>query len=270
MKWEKYQGCGNDFFIAEKIDENQALSKEFCKAFCDRHFGFGADGVILLTRVPLTMEIYNADGSVAAMCGNGLRCSLNFAYDQGWIRLHEEIKIKTGDGTKIAVLLSDTPFEAKVNMGKPDFDAKRITSHVDINPNLVFPPSLCSTQACSFWMGVPHTVVFTQQLQRWTTDIARGIEKDSFFVWGSNINFVKIDDEHTCHMKTWERGIGWTLACGTGACATAIAGVLFHQLTMPVILHCPGGTLSVDGNIEEGLWLLGSCQRIGSCQWDEK
>ena len=159
MILEKYQGCGNDFLIADG-SRTPVIDPQQVAALCDRHRGFGADGLIIARRDPLSMELWNQDGTRAGMCGNGLRCFVHHAYRKGWIQADRSYRIGTGDGLRSVWICSTEPFICQVEAGIPDFDAKRMTNQ-PLLPGLLHAPFLSQQQSCSFWLGVPHTVLFT-------------------------------------------------------------------------------------------------------------
>ena len=159
MILEKYQGCGNDFLIVDG-SRTPVIDPQQVAALCDRHRGFGADGLIIARRDPLSMELWNQDGTRAGMCGNGLRCFVHHAYRKGWIRADRPYRIGTGDGLRSVWICSTEPFICRVEAGIPDFDAKRMTNQ-PLLPGLLHAPFLSQQQSCSFWLGVPHTVLFT-------------------------------------------------------------------------------------------------------------
>lgn len=261
MLLEKIQGCGNDFLIADG-SQTPVISPQLVRQLCERHTGFGADGVILGHHSPLTMELWNADGSQASMCGNGLRCFMHYAWRRGWLRPREQVGIGTGDGVKTAAVISVDPFLCRVNMGRPDFDPHRLCSSPCL-PGLLHAPFLSEVQSCSFWMGVPHTVILTHDISAVSEENARSIGTHSFFKEGTNVDFVMLKDQDEIRIRTWERGIGWTLACGTGACASAVACRLFGLKPLPLIVESSGGIVRVEENENQELILTGPSQYVG-------
>ncbi|WP_448909681.1 diaminopimelate epimerase [Holdemania massiliensis] len=261
MILEKYQGCGNDFLIADGT-RTPVMDCAQVAALCDRHRGFGADGLIIAHRDPLSMELWNQDGSRANMCGNGLRCFVHYAYRKGWIDADHTWVIGTGDGLRQAWICSTEPFICKVEAGKPDFNARRITQQ-PLLPGLLHAPFLSQQQSCSFWLGVPHTVIFTADPDRISDDQARSIGTHPFFSEGTNVDFVRWRENGELQVRTWERGVGWTLACGTGACASAIAAAIFGLCPLPAQVRCPGGLLSVEQTGDQFCLLSGPSQFIG-------
>lgn len=261
---EKYQGCGNDFLIASLPSGSLSVSQ--VRRLCDRHYGLGADGVILLQRQPLTMTVINADGSAPSMCGNGLRCAVHYAWRHGWIR-QSSVSVHTADGVREARIVSTEPFVCELDMGCPDFDSRRITAR--FHPGLVHPPCCPQSCSCSFWIGVPHTVIFVDDPASIDDDRARQIEQDPFFCQGTNVDFVCLDPERAVlRIRTWERGVGWTLSCGSGACAAAAAGSLFGLCRLPVTVRSAGGELQVR-TWRQRLFLCGKSGYIGKVEWEE-
>ena len=182
MILEKYQGCGNDFLIADG-SRTPVIDPQQVAALCDRHRGFGADGLIIARRDPLSMELWNQDGTRAGMCGNGLRCFVHHAYRKGWIQADRSYRIGTGDGLRSVWICSTEPFICRVEAGIPDFDAKRMTNQ-PLLPGLLHAPFLSQQQSCSFWLGVPHTVLFTTDPEVVSAEQARAIGRHPFFKEG--------------------------------------------------------------------------------------
>ena len=146
--------------------------------------------------------------------------------------------------------------------GKPDFNARRITQQ-PLLPGLLHAPFLSQQQSCSFWLGVPHTVIFTADPDRISDDQARSIGTHPFFSEGTNVDFVRWRENGELQVRTWERGVGWTLACGTGACASAVAAAIFGLCPLPAQVRCPGGLLSVEQTGDQFCLLSGPSQFIG-------
>jgi len=227
MHFYKMHGLGNDFILTLDLDGKVAASPERAVRLCDRHTGIGADGWMLVRRsrtCDIQMYLYNSDGSVAEMCGNGLRCFAKFVYDRGIVE-KEQFTVETLAGV-MRVRLTVRDGEAALvtaNIGAPTFerpaipmvgegpcDQQRITSG-----GREFTISACL-------MGVPHVVVFGTDFT--DADVLRygpDLETDPMFPRKANINFANVLDDRTVEVRTWERGCGRTLACGTGSCATA-------------------------------------------------
>ncbi len=264
MILEKYQGCGNDFLIVDG-SRTPVIDLQQVVKLCDRHRGFGADGLIIARRDPLSMELWNQDGTRAGMCGNGLRCFVHHAYRKGWIRADRPYRIGTGDGLRSAWITSTEPFICRVEAGIPDFDAKRMTNQA-LLPGLLHAPFLSQQQSCSFWLGVPHTVLFTADPEAVSEDQARAISMHPFFKEGTNVDFARLKENSGLQVRTWERGVGWTLACGTGACASAVAAAIFGLCPLPCKVRCPGGLLQVEQAPDKQCLLTGPSVYIGKME----
>lgn len=227
------QGLGNDFIVVEGPRD---FAPEEVAALCDRRFGVGADGILVVTRTdPIRMEYYNADGSAAEMCGNGLRCVARYAYDRGWAT-DRNFQIQTPVGVRAVRILDDT---IEVELGRIDVDG---TAQIDGHEyHLVS-------------VGNPHAVTFVDDPDRVDVDrIGRGLQPR--FESGVNVEFVTTSDSGI-RMRIWERGVGETLACGTGMAAAVAATHASGYTTGRVAVVVPGGTASVD--IRDGVaWLTG-------------
>lgn len=251
MNFVKMQGNGNDFIIIEDIN---GIYKDnygyIAKRLCDRHFGIGADGLIIVTKsniASIQMIIINADGSYASMCGNGIRCFAKYVYDNVIVK-EKKMKIETGDGIKEAFLeVNDGKvIDIKIYMGNPSFNPRDIPANCDdeiiqkeikINNKTYLITSLL--------MGVPHTIIIGKLRD---FDIAEGkvIEKFELFPLGTNVNFCEVVNRENIKVKTWERGAGPTLACGTGSCAAVSACNKLGLVDSKVRVELPGGRLDID------------------------
>ncbi len=232
MHFYKYHGLGNDFVLTLDPDGTVTASPERAVRICNRHTGIGADGWMLIRSsqsCELQMFLYNSDGSVAEMCGNGLRCFAKFVYDHGIVK-KETFTVETLAGVVEVTVKAENGEAVLVtaNIGKPSFERAQIP--------MVGEGACCRETVClqgrefllsACLMGVPHAVVFGRDFTdadvlRWGPEL----ETHPMFLRKANINFANILDDHTVEVRTWERGCGRTLACGTGSCATA---VLCHQ-----------------------------------------
>lgn len=223
--YSKYHGCGNDFIIG-RFDEEINYS-DFSKKVCNRHTGIGADG-LLIAKVSddkaLEMIFYNADGSRAPMCGNGIRCFAYFCLKEKIIDVNE-FEINTLAGKMAIKVLSKEPFRSIVNLGKPIFDSKTL----DINTSKeVFLDEMIMVNGWQIkvdavFMATHHLVVIVENLEEVIkSDLGERLSENRLFTTGINVNFVQIINREKIIMKTYERGVGWTLACGTGASASFV------------------------------------------------
>lgn len=235
MKFWKMQAAGNDFILTDGYRDKVLDGKKIAKSVCDRHFGIGADGFMFPEKssvAHIKMNYFNSDGSRAKMCGNGIRCFAKFVYERGLVKL-SAFSIETLAGIKnVSLKISEKGDVEKidVDMGKVDFEPSAIpivgyTQEVLLeNINILEKKFLFS----SVLMGVPHTVIFVDDFSEIDMEkIGSAIENHPLFPEKTNVNFAKILDSKRIEIKTWERGAGHTLGCGTGCCAT---GALAHKL----------------------------------------
>ncbi len=238
MRFTKMQGLGNDFLLVyEQVPDQPG---PLCAALCDRHFGVGADGVIFLfacADADCEMRIFNADGSEASMCGNGIRCAGKYLYDSGVVR-KERMTVKTRSGVKELTLRIENGAVSRVavDMGRA----------VLTQENVTLPDGPGVGTAVS--VGNPHLVLFTEDADAVPIAV-RGprIERDARFPGGVNVEFVQVLSPRKLRMRVWERGCGVTMACGTGACASVFAAVKrgLCPAGEPVEVKLDGGTLFI-------------------------
>lgn len=254
MKFTKMHGCGNDYIYVDGAKECIPMEKkpELVKKLSDRHFGIGGDGVIFInpsTEADFEMEMYNMDGSRAEMCGNGIRCVAKFVYDKG---LTDQTKISVISCGKVKYLdltvIDGKVSTVKVNMGSPILKAADIPvvskKEKVISDEIIVGDTVYKMTCVS--MGNPHAVVFVEDVSGFPLEkIGPLFEKHVRFPNHTNTEFVKVLDEQTVEMRVWERGTGETLACGTGACATAVACVLNGLTKEEVTVKLLGGNLQI-------------------------
>ncbi|MES3031993.1 MAG: diaminopimelate epimerase [Patescibacteria group bacterium] len=259
----KYHGAGNDFILIDNRDGGFDIkNQQKIKLLCDRHFGIGADGLILLEaskKVDSTgspqadcfMNYYNADGSVAEMCGNGVRCLAKFFLEQTKSNA-KEVAIDTRAGIKKVIVNNDSSFS--VNMGAPIFT------------NSDFPKNSLSLENISFdfvSMGNPHAVGFVKKISEINiSQIGPKIENDSHFPNKINVELVEKISDRNFKVKVWERGSGATLACGTGACAVYAILKKDHKNMGEITLEFPGGNLYVSENKQGEIILRGEAEFV--------
>jgi diaminopimelate epimerase len=263
MRFWKYHGLGNDFAVVDGISEEIPVDIKMCQAMCDRHFGIGADGVLYIMPgqdgSDITMRVINPDGSEAEMCGNGIRCVAKHAYDFGLVR-KKEFSIHTGRGNLMAdVTVSDGAVASvKINMGAPILDCARIpVSHDGTMIDEPVTVDGVKLRGSAVSMGNPHFVTF-DGLDEGTIDrLGPLLERDRMFPRKANIEFASVKDGKI-YIRVFERGAGWTLACGTGACATATAAALNGLVPYgrPVDVHLPGGWLKITVDKDLGYVLM--------------
>jgi diaminopimelate epimerase len=226
----KMEGLGNDFIV---VDGPVALDAATIMAWCDRRFGIGADGVLELTRVDaarIRMRYWNADGGEAEMCGNGLRCLVRLAHDRGWLGGRHVI-VETAAGDLPAEVLEDGLVRALV--GEPEVAET--------------PFDLAGVRVHPVRVGNPHAVVFVDDpVSVDVTGLGPRIERDDAFPNRTNVEFVAVTGLDRIVMRIWERGVGETLASGTGATAAAYGAVQFQDVEPPVRVELPGGVLTIE------------------------
>ncbi|AYD40616.1 diaminopimelate epimerase [Clostridium fermenticellae] len=261
MKFVKMNGNGNDFVIIDdRKCEFKGKESQIAKILCDRHFGIGGDGILIVRNseiAQIQMVIINSDGSYASMCGNGIRCFAKYVWDNHIVDSNP-IKIETGDGVKDAFLHMENSKVEKVtiNMGKPSFDCKSIPANCEdeiVNKKIKLHGR--EYNITTMLMGVPHTIIFGN-LDDFDINEGKYIEKYELFPEGTNVNFCEIVDKNKIKVKTWERGAGATLACGTGNCSSVIAANKLGFTGDKVEVHIPGGKLLVQIK-ENGVFMTG-------------
>ena len=259
----KMHGAGNDFLLFDNRDKKIEQKEAFAADICRRHFGVGADGLIALETsdtCQIKMSYYNADGTEDAMCGNGIRCVAKYAYDYGIVN-KTSISVATKSGIKyLDLTLGEDGKVAlvKVNMGAPILTSRQIpvvsTKEQVINEPLNVDGETYRITAVS--MGNPHAIVYMDDLKNLDIEkLGPKFENHIDFPDRINTEFVKVTDRHTLQMRVWERGSGETLACGTGACAVAVASTLNGLVDedKPVTVKLLGGDLQILWNRQENL-----------------
>ena len=258
MNFTKMHGLGNDFVIIENLDNKLENLKDRAIEICDRHTGVGADGILVVEKSStsdIRMVIVNSDGSEAEMCGNGIRCFARYVHDRGIVKTNK-INIETLAGNMIAELVVDRSnvMLIKINMGSPSFEKKLIPFNSDMdNMNYCINLSSKTYKASTLLMGVPHTIVYVDELvEKEVIEAGKIIEKLDFYPLKTNVNFVKVIDKETIIIRTWERGAGITMACGTGTCASVVACFKNEFTGNKVKALLPLGSLNIeykDGNV---------------------
>jgi diaminopimelate epimerase len=286
MKFTKLQSAGNDFVLVE----GKGITRDWqqlAKTICKRHFGVGGDGLLVLlpsTKVDITMRLFNANGSEAEACGNGLRCLVKYAIDNNLVDSNkEEISVETMAGIRKACILEkrDNTSVIQAGMGKPELEAARVPvvarpqkgRMVDIMLT-DYPLSLEGEELrLSFLaMGNPHAVCFQQQPVEDFPLLRLGplVENNQMFLKRINFEVARIIDRRRIDARVWERGVGETLACGSGACAVAVAAQLLGFSDNPVSIRLLGGTLEVDWDREGEVLLSGVAESVFSGEWLEE
>lgn len=271
MKFTKMQAAGNDFILVNGLEEQKDNWNEFAKKVCDRHFGIGADGLMFCSEskiADIKMHYYNSDGSRGEMCGNGIRCFSKFVFDNKIVD-KKHFLVETDVGIKTINLETDENGEAiylTVDMEKVNFRADSITNITDsetvLNRKVVVDGR--EIILSSVLMGVPHTVVFVDDYSNYdVNDLGRKIEMLDIFKNKTNVNFVKKIDKKIFEIKTWERGAGRTLGCGTGCCASAsVAKKLGIVSESKILMKAEGGDVQVEIKEDYSIIMAGKAERI--------
>lgn len=253
MKFTKMQGAGNDYIYINCLEEQVSNPSEVAKFVSDRHFGIGADGLILIKpseRADFEMAMYNADGSQGEMCGNAIRCVGKYVYDRGMTD-KKQISIDTLAGIKYLELFLENGkvSRVKVNMGAPCLVAAEIPIIADTERVISEPIEVQGKtyEMTAVSMGNPHCVIFLEEDVRGLNLEAIGpaFENHTRFPRRINTEFVNVIDKSTLRMRVWERGSGETLACGTGSCATAVAAILNGKTEDEVTIQLMGGEIEI-------------------------
>ena len=255
INFTKLHGLGNDFVLIdsrkEKLDEVDL--PQLARDICDRHFGVGADGVLIVwpsKKAHYRMQIFNPDGSEPEMCGNGIRCFARYVYETD--NLSEEvISVETLAGVILPAVILDQKKKVagvEVDMGIPKDEGE---------------VSLHSYNFKKISMGNPHAVTFVEDLTQINLyDVGPKIENDKHFPNRTNVEFVKVLNENEIELAVWERGAGETLACGTGACASVAAGNVLGKLGKRVLVHLPGGNLDIELIENNHLLMRGPAEKV--------
>lgn len=252
MKFTKMHGCGNDYVYVNCFEENVPNPVETAIKVSDRHFGIGSDGMILICpsdKADFRMAMYNLDGSEGKMCGNGVRCIAKYVYDHH-LTDKTTISLETLGGIKYLDInvVDGKAATIKVDMGAPVLEPSAIPVKVDGERAVNVPIEVDGKtwHMTCISMGNPHAVVFVDDPAAMDLPtIGPKFEKHPVFPEQVNTEFVHVVDRHTVNMRVWERGSGETLACGTGACATAVACILNGYTDDEVLVHLIGGDLLI-------------------------
>lgn len=254
MKFTKMQGIGNDYVYVNCFEEKIENPSKLSIKLSDRHFGIGSDGIILIEpsdKADCRMDIYNADGSQAMMCGNGIRCVGKYVYDRGIVK-KDVIKVDTMSGIKTLFLqIEDGKVKyVMVDMGKPELNAENIPVNYNNKEQVISEPITVDEKEYNITcvsMGNPHCIMFVDDVNRIEIEkIGPKFEHNSIFPNRANIEFVEVLNKNEVNMRVWERGSGETWACGTGACATAVACAVNGKTDRRVKVHLKGGDLNID------------------------
>jgi diaminopimelate epimerase len=276
MRFTKMHGCGNDYIYVDCITNPPPRDPAtLSKVMSDRHFGVGADGLIMICpseRADARMRMFNADGSEAEMCGNGIRCVAKYLYDHN-LSHKQTLTIETGRGILTLELEvgGGKVRRVKVDMGEPIFDAARMPTTLPGQPptNARLDVAGRSLQVTCVSMGNPHCITYVDEA---TDELVLGVgpkvETHAAFPRRVNAEFVRVNRPDDVTMRVWERGSGETLACGTGACAVAVAGVLTGRTQRRITAHLLGGDLLVNWSESDNhVYMTGPAVEVFSGEW---
>lgn len=280
LEFTKMQGIGNDYVYIDCTKKELEKPEKISQIVSNRHFGIGSDGLILILNSKIAdfkMEIYNADGSQAEMCGNGIRCVAKFVYDKG-LTEKTKLKIETLAGIKELELNVENGKvkTVKVDMGEPILEAEKIPVYIDekmktegITPTSVIKNLKLEAYNQNFTftcvsMGNPHAITFIDNVEKFDVKKFGSVfEVAKAFPKKSNIEFVEIIDKENINMRVWERGSGETMACGTGSCASVVACILNNKTSNKVKVHLLGGELYIEWNKENNhIYMTGPAEIV--------
>ncbi|MCL6502567.1 MAG: diaminopimelate epimerase [Pirellulales bacterium] len=278
MRFTKMHGAGNDYVYVDCFTQPEPPDPAaLARRVSDRHYGIGGDGLILIlpsARADARMRMFNADGSESEMCGNGIRCVAKYVFDHGLCRKNE-LAIETGAGvlTLGLHLRGGKVDRVRVDMGRPVLEARRIPTTLPGSPVVRVPLEVGgrTLEVTCVSMGNPHCVVFVEEP---SDDLVLGlgplVEQDEHFPRRVNVEFVKVLRPDEVRMRVWERGSGETLACGTGASAACVAGVLTGLTGRRVLAHLPGGDLELEWTEDDHVYMTGPAVEVFSGEWPEE
>ena len=277
LRFTKMHGCGNDFIVVDDVANEWDFDEEAVQLLCDRHFGIGADGLILVRNASdpegdFFMLYVNADGSLAEMCGNGVRVFAKYLDDTGRVG-GDTIAVQTLGGIKRIDIVRDEngAFSlARVDMGTPVLDAASIPTALPGDPVV---DALVSTDAgdvrvTCVSMGNPHAIVWVDDVDTApVTATGPLVEAAPVFPRRTNVEFAQVVDSGRIRLRVWERGVGETLACGTGACATLVAAALTGRTGRSATIELPGGDLDIEWSEDGRVGMTGPAETVFTGVW---
>lgn len=278
MKFTKMQGCGNDYVYINGFTEKIENKPAFVRAVSDRHFGVGGDGAIFINpseEADFEMEMYNADGTRAEMCGNGIRCVAKYVYDKGMTDKEQVSIVSFGNVKYVDLYVEDGLVSSvKVNMGAPILDAEKVPVKSTKSQSVDEPITVNGKEyrMTCVSMGNPHAVIFMEDIAKFDiVSIGPLFENHEVFPNRTNTEFVEVVDRTHVNMRVWERGTGETLACGTGCCATVVACVLNGLTEDKVTVRVLGGEIEIQWDREANLvYMTGPAATVfeGEFPWE--
>lgn len=276
MQFTKMHGAGNDYVYIDCFSQPVPTDLSTTAiAISDRHTGVGGDGLVVIApsqQADARMRMFNADGSESEMCGNAIRCVAKYVYERGLAR-KSELKIETGRGVltmQVQPAANGKVERVTVNMGRPILDAVQIPTTLPGNPPTNVPLEVGgrAIQVTCVSMGNPHCVTFVDEVNDdWVLRFGPQIERHPAFPRRVNAEFIQVISRDEFIMRVWERGSGETLACGTGACASAVAGVLTDRTNRTVTAHLRGGDLKLEWSTGGDVFMTGPAQEVFSGVW---
>ncbi len=262
INFTKYHGCGNNFIIVREDDVRGYDYSQLALDMCSVSTGIGADGLIVVREEPaLEMVFYNMDGSRAPMCGNGIRCFAAYCYDNGICR-SKEYPVETLAGIMVVNVISTDPFMVRIDMGRPLFEPASfgVVDDADEFMSRTLHTTEGDFTVSSCFMGTVHTVVWVDKYPSETA--ASQLSNHPVFTEKTNVNFVRYIDRSTLEIKTFERGVGFTCACGTGACASLVMGIREGRTDRKVTVILPYGRLIIEQLDDGTVMMTGPAVRV--------
>jgi diaminopimelate epimerase len=275
LTFTKMHGLGNDFVVIDDLDDQIEFEPEAVAWLCDRHFGIGGDGLILVR--PATAEgaevfmlYYNADGTTAEMCGNGVRCLAKYAVEHGMTE-GETLNVQTLGGIRAVEVAVDTEGRmeaATVDMGEPRLAAESIPTTLGATEAEAVVSAELRTLHGTFQvtcvnMGNPHAVIWVDDVDEApVATVGPAIETNPAFPDKTNVEFAQVTDDGAIRLRVWERGVGETLACGTGACAALVAASLAGLVDRDAVIDLPGGELVVRWAEDGHVYMTGPAEEV--------
>lgn len=258
MRFTKMEGCGNDYVYINCFEETVSQPEKLAIAMSERHFGVGADGLVLIMpseKADFRMRMFNLDGSEGEMCGNAVRCIGKYVYERGLTK-KENVSLETAGGIRYLALNIENGMvkTVGVDMGEPVLEAERIPVFHDVSP-VIGKKIEIDGEELDFTcvsMGNPHVVTFVEDTKTFPVEAyGKQVEVNSIFPNKTNVEFVQVLNRNHINMRVWERGSGETLACGTGACASVVASILNGFCDREVKVSLIGGELTISWNKED-------------------
>ncbi|MDH5716755.1 MAG: diaminopimelate epimerase [Spirochaetia bacterium] len=274
MRFAKLEGLGNDYLFTEDIPKNPARA---ARLLCDRHYGVGADGLVLIMKpdapkADIQIRIFNPDGTEAEMCGNAIRCLGKYLYDRGKTT-KQKLMVETLRGIIPSILMvrDGRVYRVKADMGEPIFERSRIPmqyapgeENKQVLNEKIYLDDHNTFQCTVVSMGNPHCVIWVDDVDNFPVEkYGPLIENYSLFPNRTNVEFVQMVDEDQVKQRTWERGVGETLACGTGASAVVVAGVLIGKIKRKSKVDLKGGILEIYWSEKDNhVYMTGPCKDV--------